>query len=135
VKRAALIAALGLAGQAGAEVYMPECSDPGVGVYDVAWHQGGFVFYASGLYDAGETLLILEDCSAQQRLTMRIVDTDIVDKPKGGALFDVVEKAVQSKQRYTMGQIAGIARETGAKVNQRKASDVSCACKTYGGQG
>jgi hypothetical protein len=66
---------------------------------------------------------------------MSVIDSDIHEKPKGGALFDAVDKAVRSKQAYTMGQIAGIAREAGAKVTQGPAAYVSCACERYGGHG
>lgn len=132
MKLAALIAALGLAGQAGAEVYMPECSDADVGVYDVAWHADGFVFYGGGSYDDGETLLVLEDCPRQRRLTMRIVETDDVDRPKGARLFETVERAVRSPQGYTMGQIEAMARQAGARTKLGAATQVSCACRKYG---
>ena len=132
MKPVALIAAVGLAGQAGAEVYMPECSDAGVGVYDVAWHGGGFVFYAGGSYDDGETLVVVEDCPGQRRLTMRIVEAGDLDRPKGGALFDAVDRAVRSKQGYTMGQIQAIGRDAGARTKLGAAADVSCACRLYG---
>ncbi len=132
MKPAALIVALGLAGQAGAEVYMPECSDADVGVYDVTWHADGFVFYGGGRYDAGETLLVLEDCPRAQRLTMQIVETDDIDRPKGAKLFETVEKAVMSRQAYSMGQIEAMARQAGARTKQGAATDVSCACRKYG---
>ena len=128
----AIIATLGLAGSAGAEVYMPECSDPGVGVYDVAWHQGGFVFYGGGQYDEGETMLVVDDCPRQLRLTMQIFEKGDIDRPKGGALFEAVDAAVRSKQRYTMGQIEAIARAAGARTKRGAATYVSCACEKYG---
>ena len=123
---------MGLCGPVGAEVYMPECSDAGVGVYDVAWHGGGFVFYAAGRYDDGETLLFVEDCPGQRRLTMRIVEAGDLDRPRGGALFDAVDRAVRSKQGYTMGQIQAIGRDAGARTKLGAADDVSCACRLYG---
>jgi hypothetical protein len=132
---AAIIALLASAMSAGAEVYMPECGDPGVGVYDVAWHGGGYVFFAGGQYDAGETLLVLDDCPKQRRLTMQIFDDDKIDKPRGGALFDAVDKAVRSQQSYTMRQIEAIARKAGAKTVFGPASFTSCACEKYGAVG
>lgn len=111
---------------------MPECSDPDVGVYDVAWHRDGFVFYGGGRYDDGETLLVLEDCKGQRRLTMRIVEKDSFDRPEGSALFDAVDKAVRSKQRYTMRQIEAIGKAAGARTRLGAADSVSCACAKYG---
>jgi hypothetical protein len=130
----AITTTLGLGASAGAEVYMPECGDPGVGVYDVAWHEGGFVFYAGGRYDDGETLLVVDDCPRQRRLTMQIFDKDNIDRPKGSALFDAVDAAVRSKQRYTMGQIEAIARAAGARTTRGAAAYVSCACEKYGAE-
>lgn len=133
MKPAALIAALVLAGQAGAEsVYMPECGDADVGLYDVTWHADGFVFYGGGRYDDGETLLVLEDCPRQRRLTMRIVEKGDIDRPKGEKLFETVEKAVTSRQAYTMGQIEAMARQAGASTKLGAATHVSCACEKYG---
>lgn len=127
----AITSALALAAPAGAEdVYMPECGDPDIGLYDVAWHQGGFVFYGAGRHDAGETLLVIEDCPRQRRLTMQVFDKG--NTSKGAALFDTVDAAVRSKRRYTMGQIQAIAREAGAKTKLGQATSVSCACFKYG---
>jgi hypothetical protein len=111
---------------------MPECSDPGVGVYDVAWHGGGYVFFAGGRYDDGETLLVLDDCAKQRRLTMQVFDDVNTDRPKGAALFDTVDRAVRSKQAYTMRQIEAIARKAGAKTVLGAASFRSCGCEKYG---
>lgn len=111
---------------------MPECSDPDIGFYDVVWHQGGFVFYGGGRYDDGETLLVIDDCPRQRRLTMQVFDKGDIDGPKGSALFDAVDAAVRSKQRYTLGQIQAIAKAAGARTTLGKAASVSCACEKYG---
>ncbi len=63
---------------------------------------------------------------------MQVVDKDAVEKPKGSALFDAVEKAVRSKQRYTMGQIEAIGTAAGARTKLGAAGFVSCACERYG---
>jgi hypothetical protein len=111
---------------------MPECSDAGVGVYDVAWHGGGFVFYAGAAMTTARPAGLSRIAPGQRRLTMRIVEAGDLDRPRGGALFDAVDRAVRSKQGYTMGQIQAIGRDAGARTKLGAADDVSCACRLYG---
>lgn len=123
--RAAVLAmAVLTAGEAVALTPLPECHDAAVGDYNIGWHGGGFVAYAPW---AGEDYrVILDDCGGGQRLMMTIAYDD-------NAKLDVVWRALEAKQSYTMSRIAGIAREAGAKITQGRASYESCACQKYGG--
>jgi len=112
---------------------LPEGAERQAGVheYDVHWHGGGFVFYVTWHEGAG---LFLDDCKGQRRLVMRSAEGDgpYATYEAQRALMDVVLASLESKQRYTMGQISAVAREAGAKTKMGKADYVSCGCDLYG---
>jgi hypothetical protein len=129
-----------MAGQAQALTPLPECSATGaeraagIGEYSTRWHGNGFVLYPSWVAETGEYRLILDDCKGQRRLVMTSVK---LDDPTANAdaerkMDDAVMAALESKQRYGMGQIQAIARQAGAKTKPGKATYVSCACDRYG---
>jgi hypothetical protein len=129
-----------MTGQAQALTPLPECSATGaeraagIGEYSTRWHGNGFVLYPNWVADSGDYQLILDNCQGQRRLIMTSVR---LDDPNANAdaerrMDDEVMAALESKQRYTMGQIAAFAREAGAKIKLGKASYVSCACVLYG---
>jgi hypothetical protein len=128
------------AGQAQALTPLPECSATGderaagIGEYSTRWHGNGFVLYPSWFEGTGDYRLILDDCNNQRRLVMTSVK---LDDPNANAdaerkMDEAVTAAMESKQRYTMGQIQAIAREAGAKTKLGKATYISCACDRYG---
>jgi hypothetical protein len=127
-------------GQAQALTPIPECVPEGaeraagVGEYTVAWHGGGFVLYTS--WDV-EYRLFLDDCKGQRRLMMQSARQDDPTETAMAqdALYEAVSAALESKQRYTMGQIRAIARATGARTKLGKASYVSCGCDRWGDEG
>lgn len=129
-----------ITGQAQALTPLPECSATGaeraagIGEYSTRWHGNGFVLYPSWVSETGEYRLILDDCRGQRRLMMTSVK---LDDPNANAdaerkMDDAVTAALESKQRYGIGQIQAIARQAGAKTKLGKATYVSCACDRYG---
>lgn len=129
-----VMVALAAAGPAAAEVPLQECHDDAVGGYDIIWHHGGFVLYP-GRYSHADYRLTLEDCPGDRALqiVLAYAGSDLVEKwDQDEALIAAVEKALQSKRRYTMGQIAAIARENGARTRIAPLGYESCACATYG---
>lgn len=136
IRALAILGILGT-GQAAALTPLPECTPEGAeraaGIYDysVQWHGGGFVLYPA--WDE-EYRLILDDCKGQRRLIMQSVKlADPNDNAMAQTvLFDAVIGALESRQRYTMGQIQAIAREAGAKTRMGKAPYVSCGCDRWG---
>lgn len=142
-----MIRALGIigmlaAGQAHALEPLPECTTSGaeraagVNDYSTRWHGNGFVLYPSWFEGTGDYRLILDDCKRQRRLVITSVK---LDDPNANAdaerkMDDAVTAAVESQQRYTMGQIQAIAREAGAKTMLGRATYVSCGCERYGNE-
>jgi hypothetical protein len=132
--RALAIMAVLAAGQAAAELPPQECHDEGVGGYDIIWHNGGFVLYP-GRYTHEDYRLTLEDCPGDRALQIVLLyqGDDLVEKwDRDEVLIAAVEKALQSQQRYTLGQIAAIARDAGARTKITTLPYESCACATYG---
>jgi hypothetical protein len=138
--RALAMVGLLMTGQAQALTPLPECSATGaeraagIGEYSTRWHGNGFVLYPNWVADSGDYQLILDDCKGQRRLVMTSVK---LDDPNANAdaerkMDDAVQAALDSKQRYSMGQIQAIAREAGAKAKLGKATWQSCACDRYG---
>jgi hypothetical protein len=131
-----------MAGQAQALTPLPECSATeaeraaGIGEYSIRWHGNGFVLYPNWVADTGDYQLILDDCNGLRRLVMTSVK---LDDPNANAdaerkMDDAVQAALDSKQRYKLGQILAIAREAGAKTKLGRATYVSCACDRYGNE-
>jgi hypothetical protein len=141
--RALVFLGILMTGQAQALTPLPECSPAGaeraagIGEYSTRWHGNGFALYPSWVSETGEYRLILDDCKGQRRLVMTSVK---LDDPNANAdaerkMDDAVQAALESKQRYTMGQIQAIAREAGAKTKLGRATYQSCACDRYGDEG
>jgi hypothetical protein len=135
--RALAIIGLLAAGRVQALTPLPECTPDGderaagIGDYSVQWHGAGFALYPAWDEDYR---LILDDCKGQRRLVMQSVRKDDPNDNAMAqmAMSDAVLAALESNQRYTMGQIQAIARQAGAKTRMGKAEYVSCACDRYG---
>jgi hypothetical protein len=138
--RALVMVGLLMTGQAQALTPLPECSATGaeraagIGEYSTRWHGNGFVLYPNWVADTGDYQLILDDCNGHRRLVMTSVK---LDDPNANAdaerkMDDAVQVAMESKQRYSMGQIQAIAREAGAKTKMGRATYVSCGCGLWG---
>jgi hypothetical protein len=129
-----------VAGQAQALTPIPECVPDGaeraagVSEYSVSWHGNGFALYSQW---SDDYQLVLDDCEGQRRLLMtapklgNVNDTAIAQD----LMFNAVFAALESRQRYTMGQIQAIARKAGAKTTLGAAGYVSCACERWGNEG
>jgi hypothetical protein len=138
--RALVILGILVAGEAEALTPIPECVPDGaeraagVSEYSVTWHSNGFVLYPDW---AKDYRLILDDCKGQRRLEMTAPKLgDATDRAIAqDAMFDAVNAALDSKQRYTMRQIQVIARQAGAKTRMGRAEYVSCGCDRYGNEG
>ena len=103
--------------------------DAGVGVYDVGWHEGGFVFnhpYASGGYQR-----VLDDCRNGRRLVMTLrpkgTNSDIRDAES--AFHERLPGALTSKQPCTMGRFRSLAKSAGAATKLGRAAYESCGCQ------
>jgi hypothetical protein len=138
--RALAMSGILMTGQAQALTPLPECISTGaeraagIGEYSTRWHGNGFALYPHWVSETGEYRLILDDCKGQRRLVMTSVR---LDDPNANAdaerkMDEAVQAALDSKQRYSMGQIQAIARQAGAKTRLGKATYQSCACDRYG---
>lgn len=129
-----ILAVLATGGAAQAELPPLECHDDGLGGYNVNWHGGGFVLY-DGAYTHRDYQLTLEDCAGDRalRMVLPFSGDDLNDKwDRDAQFYDVIETALNAKRSYTMGQIAGLARENGARTKMLSLGYESCACDTYG---
>jgi hypothetical protein len=139
IRMLAMIGVLAAA-QAQALTPLPQCSATGaeraagIGEYSTRWHGNGFVLYPSWESGTGEYRLILDDCNGQRRLVMTSVKRDDPDANAEAErrMDDAVMAALESKQRYRMGQIQAIARDAGAKTKVGRAGYVSCGCTLFG---
>lgn len=128
-------ATLAVAGQGTAELPLRDCVDnTATGqqeAYVVVWHGGGFVFFGTGDYDGR---IVLHNCQSGRRLVMLPAKGDPGPDyfAPSQALDMVVMDALTAKRGYSMDQIAGLARQTGAKTRFSKVSHEVCGCTLYG---
>ena len=130
-----VVMAVAAAGQGAAESPMPDCVDTSATgeqeAYTVLWHDGGFVFFVTGDFD-GRT--VVHNCQSGRRLVM------LPAKGEPGpdywapaqALEETVMAALTAKRGYSMGQIAGMARKTGAKTRIVTVAHEVCGCALQG---
>ena len=142
----ALIAALFAPGLAGAEAPpLPACSgaalagaEAGQGDYDATGYAGEMVVYARS-NRSGAVEVVVEHCPSRNRMSARFPAPGYQALPELDAniaqLNRRIDEAFSSSERYSLADLAAMARTHGARARVERVEFESCGCRTVAARG